>query len=264
MPALNDKFVTALGKLVRVIKNGIQSLGKINPKYTVNTFLIVLSGLILFFVFNWFKNEQTVEIVNKAVERVLIQSQKADEKRDSLHAKADGPEHYIHTFEIDQSINEELLNLLEKVDADRVMMSSFHDHEEGVLLGYLFYDEAYEQPNKKRHIQSVASQYQRERTSLTPFMSYMAKAIYKQGTYRQIYDIDMRYSHHMEEDGSYFGAWYFIWSKTGRPIGVLTCAWNRENRRYIPTAETLEMEMRVYGETIRNIIDNAAKHSQPK
>lgn len=49
MPALNDKLVSVLGKLVKVVKNGIQSMGKINPKDTINTFLIVLLGLILFF-----------------------------------------------------------------------------------------------------------------------------------------------------------------------------------------------------------------------
>ena len=50
MPALNDKFVSVLGRLVKVVKNGIQSMGKINPKDTINTFLIVLLGLILFFL----------------------------------------------------------------------------------------------------------------------------------------------------------------------------------------------------------------------
>lgn len=261
MPALNDKFVSVLGKLVKVVKNGIQSLGRINPKYTINTFLIVLSGLILFFVFNWFKNEQTVKIVNEAVERVLIQNQRADMVRDSLRKKYEGPEHYIHTAETDADINEELKNLLDKVDADRVMLSSFHNHEEGVMLGYLFYDEAYEKTSTKRHILPVAYQYQRERTSLTPLVAFLWKNQYYQASYKKISEIDLRYSHHMEEDGSWFGAWYFVWSKTGRPIGILTCAWNKENRRYIPTAEKLEMELRIYGETIRNIVDNSAKRN---
>lgn len=261
MPALNDKLVSVLGKLVKVVKNGIQSMGKINPKDTINTFLIVLLGLILFFLFNWFKNEQTVKIVNEAVERVLVQSQQADKVRDSLRTKVDGPEHYIHTAEVDADINEELCKLLDKVDADRVMLSSFHDHEEGVMLGYLFYDEAYEQPNRKRHILPVASQYQRERTSLTPFVSYLWKKQYYQATFKKLSEIDMRYSHHMEEDGAWFGAWFFIWSETGQPIGILTCAWNKENRKYIPTAEKLEVEMKIYGETIRNIIDNSAKRN---
>ena len=74
MPALNDKFVSVLGRLVKVVKNGIQSMGKINPKDTINTFLIVLLGLILFFLFNWFKNEQTVKIVNECLYKASRQT----------------------------------------------------------------------------------------------------------------------------------------------------------------------------------------------
>lgn len=261
---MNERLVATLGKLVKVIKNGIQQIGNINPKYTVNTFLIAFLGLVLFFLFNWFKNEQTVEIVNKAVERVLIQSQKADEKRDSIRAMVDGPQHYIHTMDVDHTINGELGELLNEVDADRVMLSSFHNHQEGVMLGYVYYDEAYEAVNKKRHITEVAQQYQNVRTSLTPFAGYMKKATYWQGTYKEVYDIDMRYSHHMEEDGAFFGAWYFIWSETGMPIGILSCSWHKDNRRYIPTAHDIEMAMKVYGEVIRNIIDKSANKNKSR
>lgn len=257
--AFNGAFVSAIGKLVRVIKNGIQSLGKISPKYTFNTFMIVLSGLILFFIYNWFSSENTVKLVNMAVERALTQTKREAVKRDSLRAIKDGPAHYIRTFEVDNDINEELTKLLQKVDADRVMLSSFHDHEEGVMLGYTFYDEAYEQVNHNRHIMEVAGQYQRVRTSLTPFTYYMLKKGYYQGSFKKILDIDLRYAHRMEEDGAYFSAWYFVWSETGNPIGILSCTWQKENLRRIPTAETLEEEIKIHGEVIRTLIDQSAK-----
>jgi hypothetical protein len=211
----------------------------------------------LFFVYNWFSDHRTVELVNDAVENMMTKhDQQMKHHNDSIQALTDNPDAYKHTFSLDADIRDELKNLLKETDADRVMLASFHNHEEGVQLRYLFYDEAYEVTNVDRHIPEVAQNYQKIRTSLTPFMNFLAEKTFYSGTYKSFRDIDLRYSHRMEEDGILFGSWRFLWSKSGRPIGVLSVSWYEKNRRYIPKKELIESKMAIYGELVMRLIDD--------
>lgn len=126
------------------------------------------------------------------------------------------------TMKNSQIINTELENLLWKTGADRCILLQYHNSKESLTgLPFIYLTATSEAINYD--IQPVSDGYEAVKTSLYPFMSYLAQEEYWCGDIEELREIDKALAYRMQGNNANHVA--FIHIEGEEPIGVLVCTY---------------------------------------
>ena len=160
---------------------------------------------------------------------------------------AQNMDHRIETGPKLDSINEVVLN---KLNADRVMTAEFHNSiKNNGGSDCIFFSERHERVNEERNIPYVTNnkKYDDRSTDDYPIICYLKHNTTFVGHLSQIYDIDKRYAHRMEEDSMiYCGMIYYHVAKW-KPLMILSVSWRVGNEAYIAPVGKIKDILYYYG-----------------
>lgn len=217
--------------------------------------LVVFAGLIVVMVgfFITIEDRNTRVILSKAIV--------AD--RENLRREDN------YTFdlndEIESSVNNEIEKLRLTLDADRVVISSFHDNLKTTTgLHFRFFSQSYEKVCYERGIPEIAQNYQNVRTSLYEMVTYLSKHNLIIAGVDDMEKIDKRYAHAMLIENTYRTGLYYMRSSSGTEIGILVVTWTNDNKNIVPSDERIKEKLTKAGTKLESLLDLDYYNKQDK
>lgn len=241
---LTDDKVTALSKLADVWDKFLNSISKVSWLAILKliVFIILLMAVISFYV--TLNDENTRRILSKTI----------TEDRNSLNEHDDDV--YDLTDDVETSVNDEIEKLRLSLNADRVVVSIFHDNLKTTTgLHFRFFSECYEKVCYDRGIPEIAQNYQGVRTSLHPMVTYLSRHKMVIANVDEMEKIDKRYAHAMMVEDSYLSGLYFLRSESGKEIGILVVSWTVDNKKLVPSRSSIEQNLTKYGIKLESLLD---------
>lgn len=219
--------------------------------------LLIVTVILTFYCYSMMKrgfnlSPEQISVYKKTTEQATLNS---IEKTKRLEAEKDSAV-YALSNKIELSVNERVLSLLNKLDADRVTITIFHDTEKSAPhLHFRFFSECYEHVNYDRHIPEIAGEYQKVKTSLFPMFSYLS---INQSVFAPVKDyenIDIKYAHRLMENNYGWVGLRFLRTKSGAEIGVLTVTWLSRNMKYKPSDDKIKYQMEKTSLQLESLFD---------
>lgn len=241
---LTDDKVTALSKLADVWDKFLNSISKVSWLAILKliVFIILLMAVISFYV--TLNDENTRRILSKTI----------TEDRNSLNEHDDDV--YDLTDDVETSVNDEIEKLRLSLNADRVVVSIFHDNLKTTTgLHFRFFSECYEKVCYDRGIPEIAQNYQGVRTSLHPMVTYLSRHKMVIANVDEMEKIDKRYAHAMMVEDSHLSGLYFLRSESGKEIGILVVSWTVDNKKLVPSRSSIEQNLTKYGIKLESLLD---------
>lgn len=241
---LTDDKVTALSKLADVWDKFLNSISKVSWLAILKliVFIILLMAVISFYV--TLNDENTRKILSRTI----------TEDRNSLNEHDNDV--YDLTDDVETSVNDEIEKLRLSLNADRVVVSIFHDNLKTTTgLHFRFFSECYEKVCYDRGIPEIAQNYQGVRTSLHPMVTYLSRHKMVIANVDEMEKIDKRYSHAMMVEDSYLSGLYFLRSESGKEIGILVVSWTVDNKKLVPSRSSIEQNLTKYGIKLESLLD---------
>ena len=163
---------------------------------------------------------------------------------------------YSITDEVEKRVNEEAEELRLALDADRVIISIFHDNLKTTTnLHFRFFSECYEKVCYDRGIPEIAESYQNIRTSLFPIMSYLSQNRELYTTPKEVGNIDRRYANRLEEENVGWVGLRFLRNKHGIEIGIISVAWSNNNLNNMPKKEKIQESLTKGSIRLESLLD---------
>lgn len=241
---LTEDKVTVLSKLADVWDKFLGSVSRVSWLAILKliVFIILLMAVVSFFV--TLNDENTRKIISKTI----------TEDRNILNKKDD----YVYdlTDDVENSVNDEIEKLRLSLNADRVVVSIFHDNLKTTTgLHFRFFSECYEKVCYDRGIPEIAQNYQGVRTSLHPMVTYLSRHKIVVANVEEMEKIDKRYAHSMMVEDSYLSGLYFLRSESGKEIGILVVSWTVDNKKLVPSKNAIEQNLTKYGVKLESLLD---------
>ena len=208
--------------------------------------LVVFASLIMIVVgfFITINDKNTRAILSKAIV----------DDRENLREK----DNYAFNLndEIESSVNEEIERLRLSLDADRVIISSFHDNLKTTTgLHFRFFSQSYEKVCYERGVPEIAQNYQSVKTSLYEMVTYLSKHNLLITTVGDMENIDKRYAHAMMLENTYKSGLYYMRSSSGTEIGILVVTWTNDNKALVPSDEKIKEKIIKSGTKLESLLD---------
>lgn len=243
---LTEEKVTVLSKLADVWDKFLGSVSRVSWLAILKliVFIILLMAVVSFFV--TLNDKNTREVISKTI----------TEDRKNLKERDESV--YDLTDDVETSVNNEIENLRLTLNADRVVISIFHDNLKTTTgLHFRFFSECYESVCYDRGIPEIAQNYQNVRTSLHPMVTFLGKHKIVIANTDEMEKIDKRYAHSMMVEDSYLSGLYFLRSESGKEIGILVVSWTVDNKKLVPSKEVIEANLTKYGVKLESLLDLA-------
>lgn len=245
---MKDSSITLWEKALGAIKATYNFLVNVPIMKFFKVVLYVIVILSLYTAFNWINKGVNVgaskDVVKTAAKEAFIGGVA---EVDSLRVVQKMKEASI-SDEIDDNLNDLSLNMLNLTDADRTMVSLFHDGEyTSGHIDFKFMNECYEKINKEHNISKVTGYYRDPHkryddipTRDLPIYRYLRqhKENFFVGDTKTLAEIDPDYASRMDSDGMGYTAMYYI-HENGLPLSIISVSWKKGDEKHIPSAETL-------------------------
>lgn len=149
--------------------------------------------------------------------------------------------------------------LRETTDADRCMISSFHDGKRSSGgLDYDFFDEGYEQVALERGVEFIVRGNNKNDIKLSeyPIFSHLSIIDHPVIYYvKDIYTIDPKYALLMKEGNMDRAAFYFIYSEdNSTQLGVLSLSWKKNTSAKQYSDKFILDKLKQAGDELRNVM----------
>jgi hypothetical protein len=133
-------------------------------------------------------------------------------------------------FNVSPQIDNEINILLEKLQADRIIISEFHNSVANIgNLHFAYFSATYEAiDNDNPKIEYLSNQYQNINTSLFKITNYVYVHNFLSCTLNELKQVDPRYAIGCEQDDMHYFAFHIIKSLDGQPVGMIHVAWRNE------------------------------------
>ena len=211
-------------------------------------FVYVMGGVVSMFVIIMFlKDSKKKEQEMAMAMRIAIRNEKNEIKRKKDEA-------YDKTSEIEDKARELTSGLISSLNGDISTVEMLHNsdvYDGGVHCRY--YDESF--PSTREGVYFDALKYQKMPTSVIPLVNYMEKKDYWFTDVETLKKIDMSYAMNIENYKTHHIAFKFMKKKNGRPLGILTCWWNKGVGELVPNKGTIEDKMRLTAAKLEAILD---------
>lgn len=162
------------------------------------------------------------------------------------------------TSRVEDNINDLALELRIDLDADRVMVSTFHNGKQtSGGLDYSFMDEGYEKVCENRNINRILgyssknSRYSNIPTqSMNIYRFLRTSDDYFLGDLQAVRTIDTEYASRMESEGMYYCALMYI-HDGDLPLSILSVSWKEKNVVCAPSPDKIRKNMYAYASEIK-------------
>lgn len=207
-----------------------------------------ICGVVSMFVIIMFlKDSKKKEQEMAMAMRIAIRNEKNEIKRKKDEA-------YDKTSEIEDKARELTSGLISSLNGDISTVEMLHNsdvYDGGVHCRY--YDESF--PSTREGVFFDALKYQKMPTSVIPLVNYMEKKDYWFTDVETLKKIDMSYAMNIKNYKTHHIAFKFMKKKNGRPLGILTCSWNKGVGELVPNKGTIEDKMRITAAKLEAILD---------
>lgn len=255
----DNNSTTIWDKALATVRTIYNFLVKIPISKFCKVILYVIIILAIYSLFNWVNREVNMGAFEKISEKTLKTTAKeafieGAANADSMKVLQKIKESSI-SDDVDNNLNDISLNILNRVDADRSLISLFHDGKyTSGNIDFKFMNECYEKTAKKRNITRVTGycrdynkRYEDIPTRDLPIYRYLRqqKEKYFLGNIQALSKIDPEYANRMVSDGMGFTAMYYI-HEDGLPLSIISVSWKKGNERFIPDSTTLIKVLKEY------------------
>jgi hypothetical protein len=133
-------------------------------------------------------------------------------------------------FNVSPQIDNEINLLLERLNADRVIISEFHNSVANIgNLHFAYFSATYEAiDTDDPNVEYISDRYQNINTSLFKITNYVYVHNFLSCTISELKQVDPRYAIDAEMDNMKYFAFHIIKSLDGQPIGMIHVAWRNE------------------------------------
>ena len=211
-------------------------------------FVYVMGGVVSMFVIIMFLKD------SKKKEQEMTKAMRAALRNEKKEIKRKKDEAYDKTSEIEDKARELTSGLISSLNGDISTVEMLHNsdvYDGGVHCRY--YDESF--PSTREGVYFDALKYQKMPTSVIPLVNYMEKKDYWFTDVETLKKIDMSYAMNIENYKTHHIAFKFMKKKNGRPLGILTCWWNKGVGELVPNKGTIEDKMRLTAAKLEAILD---------
>lgn len=162
------------------------------------------------------------------------------------------------TSRVEDNINDLALELRMDLNADRVMVSTFHNGKQtSGGIDYSFMDEGYEKVCENRNINRMlgyssrnSRYYNIPTQSMGIYRFLRTSDNYFLGNLHDVKAIDAEYAARMEGEGMYYCALIYI-HDGDLPLSILSVSWKEDNVVYAPSPEKIRKYMYAYAPEIK-------------
>lgn len=243
----DDGTPTVFGYFANSIGSIVASVSKLKWKNVIKTFFIILLFIFLLWVFMIALKGEIIESIQPAVSTQVSQTLV---EQDSIKI-ARKNELLALTTQAEDNLNDASLAMRIEFDADRILISTFHDGEH-TSGGYDMtkMDECYEKVCEERNITRITGysrdepgRYKNIHTKDLPIYRYLRNNNHCfVGTVDEIRKIDPDYAARMDERKMCYAAMYYI-NNGDIPLSIFSVSWRKGNEKYIPEESVLRRRL---------------------
>lgn len=205
----------------QIIKNSINAISSLKFSSVIKTCIIMMFLLAILFIYNIIQSNLIVNIVEQRLQEIqAVEPDTTQDVETSINAR----------FNVSPQIDSEINLLLEKLHADRIIISEFHNSVANIgNLHFAYFSATYEAIDTDNpKIEYLSNQFQNINTSLFRITNYVYVHNYLACTLDELKQVDKRYAVGTELDNMKYFAFHIIKSIDGQPIGMIHVAWRNE------------------------------------
>ncbi len=240
-----DKTVELIINSARKVYKFLVGISLKNFFKVVLYIVIILGIYTLFSIFNKDISLKNYTPVIKNITKEAVVD--AAEDVDSVRVRNKMKE-AILSDEVEDNLNDISYNILKALDADRCLISLFHNGKyTSGNIDFKYMDEGYEKVSKKRNISKITGYY-RDPSKRYVDIPTRDLGIYRYlrenkdnfwaGSAKDLYKIDEDYSLRMKETDVGYKAMYFV-HEDNLPLSIISVAWKENNLKYRPDSITI-------------------------
>ena len=230
----NNNKINIFGKFISQIDDIVNVLGKLKMKKVFKTFVIILMFIFLFWTFLQTLKIEIIKNITPVMKNTIEQFYQNKTKQDSLL--------FSLTGEIEVEARQYTKNLINDLNGDVGTVEMLHNNiKYAGGLHKRFYDETF--VSTKDGVYYDATLYQNLPTSIFPIITYIEENKYGFFTIEELKKIDAGYAYTLSESKCHHLAMMFMKTKTGEPLGILTCTWREGTGDIMPNENEIKLKM---------------------
>jgi hypothetical protein len=177
--------------------------------------------LAILFIYNIIQSNLILNIVEQKLQEIqTVEPETPQEVEANINAR----------FNVTPQIDNEINLLLERLNADRVIISEFHNSVANIgNLHFAYFSATYEAiDTDDPNVEYLSDKYQNINTSLFKITNYVYVHNFLSCTLNELKQVDPRYAIDAEQDNMKYFAFHIIKSLDGQPVGMIHVAWRHE------------------------------------